>query len=125
MDYPVFKQQLEAARKGEASVDGITFTMRLPTEYELSVAREATREENGLYNNVRAMRTVLVDAVKGWSGCTTRHILPSAAAEPLDFSPTALADLLDNRQDILAALIAEVMIQRRQRLERHEEEAKN
>lgn len=125
MDFDAFKKQLDAARSLTCTVEGIEFTLTLPTEYDMAAANEDYRDSQGRPNNVRAMRGLLLQSVGGWKGATTKHVLPTATEESLDFSYGALGALLDARQDIVASLVGEILMARQTRLKRQEEAAKN
>jgi hypothetical protein len=124
MEFAELKAQIDAARTVEVTADGIAFDLRLPHDHALRVALEAT-EINGVVQQAAAFRGVLERGIFGWRGATARHILHTAPAEPIAFSPDALAELLNARQDIADELTVKVVQLRKARLEKLETEEKN
>jgi hypothetical protein len=68
----------------------------------------------------------LLDAVVGWEGVRLCDVLPDAsAAEPLEWSPDAVALYLDARPDDADAMGAELLSRVGQRNAQIEADAKN
>jgi hypothetical protein len=100
--------RLEAARIVEVSVQGATFNVRLPTDYQLRSTMEHHRGADGRLLSAAAWRAVLEGAVRGWTGIDTRMAFGVEPAEAVAFSPDSLALLLEHRQDIADGLAEEM-----------------
>jgi hypothetical protein len=104
MDLSDIKRAAEAEREFSHTVDGITFSLRLPTAHEVRcVASDSGATRGGV---VRAQRATTELAIIGWTGAKVAHILPNHkhGEDELAFEDGATAVLLDARQDIADAL---------------------
>jgi hypothetical protein len=125
VDFDTFKKQLDAARQAKFRVNGAEFTLTLPTDYDMAIAAEDCRDAQWRVNNTRAMRIVLMQAVRGWEGVKASDVIPDAPAEPLEFSFAALGALLDHRRDITVDLTRQLTAAREERLAQREQSEKN
>jgi hypothetical protein len=115
-----FAEQLQASRKVEHTVEGITFLLTVPNDYAIRCA-VAERE-----TNVRALRFILDSAIYGWRGCRTRALWQDAPEDAeVPFSPEAFSLLLDHRSDIADELTFFISKWRNEQEKRREEARKN
>lgn len=125
MDYEKAKAQIEASRRLEHTVDGVTFQVTLPTSYAVRVFLDAHRDVYGRRDFVRSARDVVNAAVIGWTGLTLRHFIPEGPPETVDFSPEARTDLIETRQDIADVLSDWILSRCAERNEKLEAAVKN
>lgn len=89
-------EKLRKAREVTVDAAGFTFTVRRPTDLEMIDLFKA-----------RAGRAILPYIV-GWSGVSELAMLGTGAPHPLDFDADACAEWLEDRLDILNAIVAAV-----------------
>ena len=104
MDVKELKERIEAARRVEATVNGATFTMVMPTDHQWRVCVQESRGEDGRVIDALAYRRLLERALTGWSGVKCSDMMPGESEEALPFSPAARELLLDHRLDIVDEL---------------------
>lgn len=120
MDLAELKRLSLAARESTHTVGGRSFTLRVPTRHETTVAVRLNSAASGgdeaaLY--VIARRALLDAAVVGWAGVLVSDLLPAGAPEAesayphepgavpilLDAQPAWAAELSDKLVELLAA----------------------
>lgn len=105
MDFASFKAQLEASRKVEHTIAGITFQCVLPPPSEISLAVEANRSSFNRVLYTKVYGDLVAKAVIGWTGLTPAHFVPDAPKDQnIDFSAEARSELIVARQDITEEL---------------------
>jgi hypothetical protein len=104
MELNHLRAALEAAREFSAEAAGCRFNLRLPTDHAWRVTLEQHRDAAGQLLEARAFRALLEQAIRGWEGVTATLFVPDGGAEPVAYSPEALALLLEHRQDIADVL---------------------
>lgn len=100
MELDDIRRNALAARQFTLQVGGCSFTLRLPTRHEASVAYTRVGRHDGEADSaamVRWQRAILVPAVVGWSGVLLQHVLPDepGGTEPLPWEPAAVELVLD------------------------------
>lgn len=115
MDLDYIRRKSIAARQFECAAGPATFTLRLPTKLESSIAyagaHSAGRADSSA--GLRFERALGVQAVVGWSGVLVRHALHSHEGDELfEFEPGAAEVLFDAQPEwegvILQALMTRV-----------------
>lgn len=124
MDFATLKAQLEQARQIEAAIEGATFQLRLPSDHAWTVAMQLHMDGDGHVQEARACREVLDSALTGWRDVTVAHFRMEGDA-PVEFSPAARGELLNERQDIADQLIVAIAKARGTRKQRFEAARKN
>lgn len=105
MELDDIRRQALAAREFERAVDHATFTLRIPTRHEVTIAvrRAAAKTLAGDSDPAHLLlleRMLLEAAIVRWSGLTVRDILPAhELAEDLPHEPGAVGLLLDAQPD--------------------------
>lgn len=118
MDLSDIHRQALAAREFTETIDGATFTLRLPTRLDSRIAltRVLAAHPGETNNDVLALRVEresLIQAIVGWTGVPMHWVLPGATAEPpleacvsdaappaqFAYSPQCVALLLDTQPD--------------------------
>lgn len=104
MDPADLKRRFDAAREYRQTVDGRTFTVRLPTRFESASAFLASGREHG-----PALHASLCRAIVGWTEVYVRDILPDdpEADQPLPCTPETVPLFLDEHIDVLSELARE------------------
>lgn len=129
MDLHELQSRAQRAREFTKTVDGRTFTLRIPTRDESLVA--ARRLGGSLGDNLAGLlllqRALLKDAIVGWQGLVIGDVLKSApeAAEPLPFEAGAVPLVLDANPEWADQLSRELAERAAARNQRIEAEAKN
>jgi hypothetical protein len=100
MDFVSLKTQIEKSRELEVKSGGVTFRMRLPTEYRWRQVTEKHTDENGVVRKSSVGRELTEAALLAWEGLKAEHILAGAGEEAVPFSVDAVLLLLDERQDM-------------------------
>ena len=115
MDLDYIRRKAMAARQFECAAGPASFTLRLPTKLESSIAyagaHSAGRADSSA--GLRFERALGVQAVVGWSGVLVRHALHAHEGdESFDFEPGAAEVLFDAQPEwegvILQALMTRV-----------------
>ena len=115
MDLDYIRRKAMAARQFECAAGPASFTLRLPTKLESSIAyagaHSAGRADSSA--GLRFERALGVQAVVGWSGVLVRHALHSHDGdEPFEFEPGAAEVLFDAQpeweDELNAALVDEL-----------------
>ena len=75
MELDDIRRNAIAARQFEAVVDGVTFTLRVPTKLEASIAYMESTGSTSASSQLRWQRALLVLAIVGWSGLRIAHVL--------------------------------------------------
>jgi hypothetical protein len=120
MDLATFKVQVEKSREFEATLAGVKFLLRLPSEHAWRLSTDDHRDQSGRVLTAKVHRKLLEGSVIGWDGLKAEHILKGAGNEAIPFSRDALGLMLDERQDMadeLAAIIARKISERREQQE--------
>lgn len=96
MDINDLRRKVLAAREFSLVIDGVTFTLRVPSEHQVQVASL----RSGLGNDSAAMpllrRRLLEEALIHWAGAQVSHLVPGHEPdEPLDFDAEVVPLLLD------------------------------
>ena len=117
MDLTTLQAQIRASRQFTAKVDGVTFNIELPSDHAWRITIETNCDAEGRLVGSRASRATLLATITGWEGLTERHLLSSAPADPLPFSPAARSELLDTRQDIADDLMIQIGVKLAERRE--------
>jgi len=121
-----FRAALNVARQSQTVIDGVTFTVQLPLPHEWRKSIEQHRDEHHSVKQAEAFRALLDRALVGWSGLTTKHLLPTVEkAESVDYGDEFKQILLDVRQDIADELSIHLALQNKAFQERYEAEEKN
>jgi hypothetical protein len=124
-----FKAQIEAARTVEIPIDDVAgdlkFTVKLPDDHALYVNFETYRDVLGRPQSMKASRAIADEAVTGWHGVTTRHIVPDAELAPLEYCVEARTLLFDFRPGIVRQLADDITERVAQRREKREAARKN
>ena len=108
MDLADLKRRSLAARETAHAIDGRSFTLRVPTRHETTVAvrkcsTDSGKDEAALYIIVR--RYLLEQAIVDWSGVTVHDLLPDDESIELQpFEPGAVPFLLDAQVDWASSL---------------------
>lgn len=110
MDIQTIKRRSMAARESTLLVNGRSFTLRLPTTFELTLlAQRASLSKDEPAASFVLLRRALEQAVVGWDGVRVADLLPdSDDATPLAFDAEAVPLLLDAQPDVADALTAEL-----------------
>lgn len=125
MDIDELRSRLAAGRKCEETVEGIVFSLVLPTPHAFRVAWEAARVD-GDTQKAKVGREILEAAIVGWRGLEARHLTgEKGASAPVAFSPAARAILLDERQDYSDELAMKIYARMGERQEQYEAAEKN
>jgi len=105
-DIDDIERQARAAREFTETIEGATFTLRLPTRLEsrVALARVMAANAGETDNDVLAIlveRETLRNAVIGWSGVPVSWILDDAAdAGEFAYRQAVVPLLLDERPDV-------------------------
>ena len=106
MELADLKRRALASRETQHSIEGRSFTLRVPTRHEMTVAVQKSRAEStdepALFVIVR--RQLLEKAVVAWTGVTLQDFFAEEGPEPQDFDPEAVPLLLDAKPDWAAEL---------------------
>jgi hypothetical protein len=135
MELDDIRRQALAAREFQKVIEHVTFTLRLPTRYEVtlaarrSAARGATLDgstDNDPAHLLILERLLLEQAVVRWSGLRLRNVLPDEATdEDITHSSGAVPLLLDAQPDWARELGVALFDRMAQRRERQDTAAKN
>jgi len=109
MDVKELKERIDAARRVEATVNGATFTMIMPTDHQLRVIMQRANDANGQRVDALIWHRLLGQALVGWSGVKVADLFVVENDEPLAFSAEARDLLLEHRLDIVDSLEREVL----------------
>jgi hypothetical protein len=109
MDLDDIRRKALAARTFDHAVGGVTFTLRLPTKLESTIAWTVANSERDGSAGVRFERALAEVAIAGWSGVSLRHILPDHADEAFAFEPGAASVLLDAQPEWEASILQAVL----------------
>lgn len=110
MDLEEIQRHAAAAREFTSSIDGATFTLRLPTRLDskLALARvlAAHRGESNDVLAIRVERETLVQSLIGWADVPLRWVLRDAAPadEPCAFDRAVVGLLLDEQPGVAELL---------------------
>lgn len=100
MDLDDIRRQALAAREFQRVIEHATFTLRIPTRHETTLA---IRRAGPLEDEARllvAERLLLEGAIVRWSGVRVRDVLPGhELAEDLAYDRSAVGLLLDAQPD--------------------------
>jgi len=115
MDLDYIRRKAMAARQFECAAGPASFTLRVPTKLESSIAYAGAHSAGKVDSSsgLRFERALGLLAVVGWSGVLVRHVLPTHDGnEPFEFEPGAAEVLFDAQPEwegvILQALMARV-----------------
>lgn len=128
MDLADIKRRAVAAREAPFTARGFTFTLRLPTQYEIDVEAARARLHGGEIDPAHLTiirRRLLERAVVAWSGVTWEHLAPGSGGAVADISQAAVALLLDSEPELAAELDAEFVSRLADRNTKRAEAAKN
>jgi len=128
MDLADIKRRAMAAREAPVTAGGFTFTLRLPTQYEIDVEAARARLHGGEIDPAHLViirRRLLEQAVVAWSGVTWEHLAAGSGSTAADISQDAVALLLDSQPELAAELDAEFVSRLADRNTKRAEAAKN
>lgn len=114
MDVDQLKARVAAARRFDHTVDGVRFSLELPTEHALRVHTARARAGAALDTGtlmVLVSRAMLIEALRGWDGVTAAHFLSEAEPEAVAFDASLVADLVD-AQPMWAAQLVNALYER-------------
>ena len=101
LDIHDLRRKVLAAREFSLVIDGVSFTLRVPSEHQVQVASlrsglgSGERHEQGAAL-LLLRRRLLEEALIGWAGAKVSHLVPGYEPdEALDFDPDAVPLLLD------------------------------
>ena len=89
-------EKIRKAREVTVEAAGFSFTVRRPTDLEMIELRKNT------------IGRAILPFVVGWGTVSELDILGTGTPHPLDFDPVACADWLEDRVDILSAVVEAV-----------------
>lgn len=129
IDCVALKARLLQSREFTVAIDGRTFTLRLPPQFQLLVAERRVRAHHPgdpvapLY----LQRALTEEAIVGWDGVVVGDVFPgdSQAAEPLQFDPLMVPLLLDEQTGWSLRLGGELVDRLHARNAASAEDAKN
>lgn len=90
-------ERIRKARQSRVTVEGKTFTVRRPTDWEAYEMRKDTREMD-----------VLEKFVEGWEGVTELDLVPGGDATPAEFSKELFAEWIQDHPDFWAPIIGAI-----------------
>ena len=128
MDLDYIARHAQAAREFTHAIGPVTFTLRVPTKLESSIAYTQAHTAAGRDGSagVRFERALVVTVITGWSGVLVRHVLTAHAGDdPLAFEPRAAAVLFDSQPEWEAGLLQALMTRVAERQAIEDTAAKN
>lgn len=127
MDFADIKRKAEAAREFRVDDGARWFTLRLPTDHDVSVEAARARDAGGagLAATVQLTRALVERAVVAWGGVTCEMLAPSGGEEAAEVVPGAVGLLLDAEPALQSKLFEAFIERQRQRREKQEAAAKN
>jgi hypothetical protein len=128
MDLADIKRRAQEAREFTVALDGIGYTLRLPTQYEVEIEAVRARLHNGEHDPAQLTvlrRRLLERAVVAWPGVTCERLAPGAGSAQADATPEAVALLLDAEPQLAQRLDAAFVDRMVARNARQDEAAKN
>lgn len=129
MDIAALKRKAEAAREFQEQVDGMSFTLRLPTrhEFEVEAARARAYVGGGVDPAafVKLKRSLLVRGLVSWAGVTVDSLDPGAGADEVELAEGAADLLFEARGDIEEALWTRFIVERAKREKKQDDAEKN
>lgn len=112
MDLEYIRRKALAARQFECAAGPATFTLRLPTKLESSIAYAGANSAGKADSSagLRFERALALLAVVGWSGVLVRHVLTKHQGdEPFAFEPGAAELLFDAQPEWEGVLLQALM----------------
>jgi|GEM_PF-2656744 len=91
------KAAVESSRRFTHTVDGRTFTLRMPTSHEVKMAyaRARTGTNDHLAAFFQSQREIAERAVTGWTEVIETDLVPEGASAPLAFDASLVPLLFD------------------------------
>lgn len=128
LDY--ISRKARAAREFDCVAGPASFTLRVPTKLESSIAFAESldgRKRRDSVTSLRFERALVLQSVVGWSGVTVGHVLPdyTQPAEPFEFEPGAAELLFDAKPEWEGAVLQALMQRIAQRQAAEDTAAKN
>lgn len=90
-------ERIRKARQSRVTVEGKTFIVRRPTDWEAYEMRKDTREMD-----------VLEKFVVAWEGVTELDLVPGGDSTPAAFSKELFAEWIQDHPDFWAPIFAEI-----------------
>jgi len=128
MDLADIKRKAAAARQFVVEDDGRSFTLQLPTQYEIEVEAVRARLHDGDTDPAQLTvirRRLLERGIVGWSGVTCEHLALGGGPDSADVSPDAAALLLDAEPKLASRLDGEFIERLSERNSKRAEAEKN
>lgn len=118
--------QYHPASADQNAPSGPVLRMRLPTDHETDlIGLRAGMAQKAPDVDARFARLMVEHACIGWQGVTCAHVLPTEPAEPLHWSPHAVALVLDANPEWQNRLWLDMVGRLAQRMAARESAEKN
>jgi hypothetical protein len=115
------RARAEKAREFEFTRDGITLTLRVPTDFDV---RRAAQAAGGSAEWTALQAPLLKGCVVGWSGIPV-SLLASAEEGPMPFAPDLVELVLAELMDLADAAYIELIRRYNERIDAREQSRKN
>jgi len=125
MNLDELKRAVVDARKIQASYNGASFDLLLPTDYLWRSTLERHRDERGDLLEAEAFREILGRSLVGWQGVKCSDVLGGSSEDLLPYSPEARELLLDARMDVADVLTIAIGNELKARRQKRGEALKN